>query len=52
MSRMVAARLIPRMGLVFPMACRVVMRRRLWAEKMIVIARIAKGIVPARSEGP
>ncbi len=51
-SRIVAATLIPRMGFVFSMAWRVVMRRRLWAEKMIVIARIAKGIPPARSEGP
>ena len=51
-SRMVAARLIPRIGFVFPMACKVVINRKLWAEKTIVIARIAKGIAPARSEGP
>ena len=51
-SMIVAATLIPRIGFVFPMAWRVVMRRRLWAEEMIVIARIAKGIAPARSEGP
>jgi hypothetical protein len=49
---MVAARLIPKIGFVLPMACKVVINRRLWAEKMIVIARIAKGIAPARSEGP
>ena len=51
-SRIVAARLIPRMGFVFPIACNVVMRRRLWAEKIIVTASIAKGTAPAASEGP
>ncbi len=51
-SMMVAARPMPSMGFVFPMAWRVVIRRRLCAEKMIVIASMAKGNAPARREGP
>ncbi len=51
-SMIVAARLIPRIGFVFPIACSVMIRRRLWAENMIVTASMAKGIAPARSEGP
>ena len=51
-SSMVAARLIPRIGFVFPIAYNVVINRRLWAEKIIVIASIAKGTAPATSEGP
>ena len=50
-SIMVAVRLIPRMGFVFPMACRVVINSRLCAEKIIVTPSIAKGTAPATSEG-
>ncbi len=43
-SMMVAARLIPRMCVVFPMAWRTVIKSRLCAEKMIVTASIANGM--------
>jgi hypothetical protein len=51
-SMIVAERLIQSIGFVFPIACSVVIRSRLWAEKMIVTASMEKGIAPARSEGP
>ena len=40
-----AAKLIPRTGFVLPTAWSVVMRSRLWAEKMIVAESIANGMV-------